>query len=201
MNKVRKIIEIKGEQIEVIDEYRIIPLGNQKSFYGKAVTLLLANDMWVLESYGTLILTQDGNKFMRLWDGWSATTGNHIYSFCRMHKKDFEKLPYDDTKLISEIINIHIKPGYYSGCSVTVDIDKWKYFDDWKEKELTLSEVKYVQELLNKLVDECMAVVYPGWCTTWLNYEESKKAIKKAMAELRRQIKSIPCYSRYRKAV
>lgn len=42
-------------------------------------------------------------------------------------------------------------------------------------------------------------VVRPWWCTTWENYEESKKAIKKAMAELRRKIKAIPCYSRYRK--
>jgi len=46
-----------------------------------------------------------------------------------------------------------------------------------------------------------MSVVYPGWVETWLNYEESKKTIKKAMAELRRQIKAIPCYSRYRKVV
>lgn len=114
---------------------------------------------------------------------------------------EWVKRDIDDTKIISEIINICIEPGYYSGFSVTVDIDKWNYFDDWEEKELALSEVKDVQELLNKLVDEYMDVVSPHWCTTWLNYEESKKAIKKAMAELRRKIKAIPCYSRYRKVV
>lgn len=114
---------------------------------------------------------------------------------------EWVKRDIDDTKIISEIINICIEPGYYSGFSVTVDIDKWNYFDDWEEKELALSEVKDVQELLNKLVDEYMGVVSPHWCTTWLSYEESKKAIKKAMAELRRKIKAIPCYSRYRKVV
>ena len=111
------------------------------------------------------------------------------------------KRDIDDTKIISDIFGICIEPGYYSGFSVTVDIDKWEYFEDWEEKELALSEVKDVQELLNKLVDEYMWVVYPGWVEVRLNYEESKKAIKKAMAELRRKIKAIPCYSRYRKVV
>ena len=90
----QKTIEINGEKIRVIDEYGIIPVGNQKSFYGKAITLLLANDMQVLKSYDTLILIRDGDRFMRLWDGWSATTGKHIYAFCGMRKKEFEKLPY-----------------------------------------------------------------------------------------------------------
>lgn len=107
----------------------------------------------------------------------------------------------DNLDSISEIIDICITPGYYSGFSVTVDIDEWSYFDDWEEKEQALQDVKDVQELLNKLVDEYMGVVYPGWVETWLNYEESKKAIKRAMAELRRKIKAIPCYSRYRKVV
>ena len=30
------IIEINGEQMDVIGQYEISPVGNQKSFYGKA---------------------------------------------------------------------------------------------------------------------------------------------------------------------
>lgn len=104
--------------------------------------------------------------------------------------------------LFTDLIEIKIEPGYYNGFSVTVNINKWDYFDDYNEKEMTIDDVKDVQKLLNELVDDYgLRVVSPGWCSTWSNYEETKKAIKKAMAELRRQIKAIPCYSRYRKAV
>lgn len=143
-------------------------------------------DWYTLEGYITLKAEEDYYDNVNFWT-------EEIYNIIQ------KKL--DNLDSISEIINICITPGYYSGFSVTVDIDEWSYFEDWEEKEQVLSDVKEVQELLNKLVDEYMKVVYPGWVETWLNYEESKKAIKKAMAELRRQIKAIPCYSRYRKVV
>lgn len=92
MREMIRTIEINGEMVKVLNEYEVCPVGNQKSFYGKAKVLILANGMSVLKSYNTLILAQDGNRFMRLWEGWSATTGKHIRSFCGMRKKDFDKL-------------------------------------------------------------------------------------------------------------
>ena len=86
------IIKINGEQMEVIEQYEISPVGNQKSFYGKAHLLELSNGMRVLKSYDTLILVKDGKRLLKLWDDWSATTGKHIYSFCGLRKKDFDKL-------------------------------------------------------------------------------------------------------------
>ena len=104
--------------------------------------------------------------------------------------------------LTTEIVRVGIIPGYYDGFSVTVDIDEREYFEDGKEKELALSEVREVHKLLDNIIDNySMMVVFPGWCTTLLSWDDSKKAIKKAMAELRRQIRAIPCYSRYRKEV
>lgn len=121
-------------------------------------------DWYTLEGYITLKAKEDYYDTINFW-----TT--EIYGI--IQKK------IDNLDSISEIIDICITSGYYSGFSVTVDIDKWEYFEDWEEKERALSEVKDVQELLNKLVDEYMWVVYPGWVETWLNYEESKKAIKR----------------------
>lgn len=94
MREMIRTIEINGEMVKVLEVFEACPVGNQKSFYGKAKVFILANGMSALKSYDTLILVKDGERLMKLWDGWSATTGNHIYSFCRMHKKDFEKLPY-----------------------------------------------------------------------------------------------------------
>ena len=123
--------------------------------------------------------------------------------YCEM-LSDFEQESFgcvknaiDMANLTTEIVRVDITPGYYDGFSVTVDIDEREYFEDGKEKELALSEVREVHKLLDNIIDNySMMVVFPGWCESWLNFEESKKAIKKAMAALRRQIKTIPCYSR-----
>ena len=94
MKEMVRTIEINGEMVKVVNVYEVCPVGNQKSFYDKAHLLELFNGMRVLKSYDTLILVKDGKRFLKLWDDWSATTGKHIYSFCGMRKKDFEKLPY-----------------------------------------------------------------------------------------------------------
>jgi hypothetical protein len=68
-------------------------INGRKSFYGKAIKRF-DDGSEVLQSYATDVLkkTADG-VFIRLWGGWSATTGTHIKSYCGMSKKEFEKLP------------------------------------------------------------------------------------------------------------
>lgn len=175
----------------------IITLGYDEDYYTSDEELR----EWATEQFETIeylqeLYTLEGYIKLKAEEEYVEMINDIVSDIYEWVKRDI-----DDTKITSEIINICITPGYYSGFSVTVDIDDWSYFEDWEEKEQTLSDVKEVQELLNILVDEYMGVVYPGWVETWLNHEESKKAIKKAMAELRRKIKAIPCYSRYRKVV
>lgn len=80
-------------------EYELRPLGNQKSFYGKAVMVHYPDEsLVVLESYGTEILAvklngSKANSIKKLWDGYSYTTQKHIKSFCGMNKKAFDVLP------------------------------------------------------------------------------------------------------------
>lgn len=73
--------------------YELIPTDGRKSFYGKALVDLAPNGSQTLYSYGTAIIikTADG-KLMKLWDGWSATTGRHIAAFCGLNKKAFMAL-------------------------------------------------------------------------------------------------------------
>ena len=96
MKEMVRTIEINGEMVKVVNVYEVCPVENQKSFYGKAKVFELENGMRVLKSYDTFVLIRDGDKFMRLWNGWGLTTGKHIYSFCGMRKKDFDKLTCDE---------------------------------------------------------------------------------------------------------
>lgn len=74
--------------------YELMPTNGRKSFYGKAKIKVFADGSEVLQSYTTDVLKKTAEGvFIRLWSGWSATTGTHIKSYCGMSKKEFEKLP------------------------------------------------------------------------------------------------------------
>lgn len=74
--------------------YELMPTNGRKSFYGKAIIKQFADGSEVLQSYNTDILKKTAEGvFIRLWGGWSATTGTHIKSYCGMSKKEFMALP------------------------------------------------------------------------------------------------------------
>lgn len=75
--------------------YELLPNNGRKSFYGKAIVVIdETNQSETLLSYGTPIINRDKyGVLIRLWSGWSATTGRHIAAFCGMNKKQFEALP------------------------------------------------------------------------------------------------------------
>lgn len=69
--------------------YELMPVGSVKSFYGKAIVVVDDNGNETLKSYQTDIIRRDADGSLhRLWDGWSATTGRHIFAFCGYHKKN-----------------------------------------------------------------------------------------------------------------
>lgn len=72
----------------------LMPTDGRLSFYGKARVRIEADGSQVLESYTTDIIKRcaDGS-LVRLWDGWTATTGRHIKAFCGLDKKGFNNLP------------------------------------------------------------------------------------------------------------
>lgn len=76
--------------------FELVPTTSQKSFYGKAVVLCFSDGSQVLKSYETFVAKRLPNgDIVRLWGGWSATTGKHIRSFCGMNKAEFTALPLE----------------------------------------------------------------------------------------------------------
>lgn len=57
------------------------PINGRKSFYGKAAVIEHDNGVVELRSYNTIVARIRNGVFERLWDGYSATTMNHINSF------------------------------------------------------------------------------------------------------------------------
>ena len=73
--------------------YELIPTDGRKSFYGKAVVTIAADGSETLYSYNKPIIKRMASgEFVKLWDGWSATTGRHIKAFCGLNKAEFSML-------------------------------------------------------------------------------------------------------------
>lgn len=61
------------------------PTDSRKSFYGKAKVIKKDNGETVLQSYETDVCKINSNgEFVRLWDGYSATTMRHVNSFLNL---------------------------------------------------------------------------------------------------------------------
>ena len=80
----------------LVDIYNLEPNDGHRSFYGKAKVKTYTDGTRVLQSYNTDVakIDADGN-IIRLWNGYSATTGRHISAFCGLNKKEYLELPFN----------------------------------------------------------------------------------------------------------
>ena len=93
--------------------------------------------------------------------------------------------------------HITIEPGYYEGFSVNIEYNFPYCFGNYHEKREALKEVTQIKTFLMECINdfEC-CVVYPGWCTSYLNYSDSLKKLNDAIKEIRQVVKDTPTYSR-----
>ena len=82
--------------------FELIPVDSRKSFYGKAKVFEYEYDNTIrydLMSYNITVCSYVNGEFIKLWNGYSATTARHIDSFrrvfnlSRMSKKEWLELP------------------------------------------------------------------------------------------------------------
>lgn len=78
--------------------YNLMPADGRKSFYNKAVVEIDNAGNETLYSYNTPIIKRlVSGELVRLWGGWSATTGRHIAAFCGLNKAGFLALEHETT--------------------------------------------------------------------------------------------------------
>lgn len=76
-----------------MSKYELKPTDGRKSFYGKAVVVVEDNGTETLYSYGTPIVKRlVSGELVKMWDGWTATTGRHIKAFCGLSKAEYMSL-------------------------------------------------------------------------------------------------------------
>ena len=92
------------------------------------------------------------------------------------------------------IFSVGIEPGYYEGFSINIDFD-WLYFDDSNEKRDAQKELTKLKKCLIDLTNGAgLVVCFPGWCTGYLDYENTLNQINEAIKDAREYIRKIPTY-------
>lgn len=92
---------------------------------------------------------------------------------------------------------VQIEPGYYQGFSIDIREELPECWEDYREKREAQREITKMRKLLEELNDTGIHAVYPGWCTKYRSYKETKQDINEAIREMRAEAKAIPCWSRY----
>lgn len=79
--------------------YELTPTDGRKSFYSKAKVVIDDQGNETLVSYDTPIIKRTPTgELVKLWDGWTATTGRHINAFCGLNKAQYVALPMEERK-------------------------------------------------------------------------------------------------------
>lgn len=74
-------------------QYELRPPDGRKSFYGKAIVTIDEDGTETLSSYNTPIIKRMvSGELVKLWDGWTSTTGRHIKAFCGLNKAQYMSL-------------------------------------------------------------------------------------------------------------
>ena len=95
--------------------------------------------------------------------------------------------------------HVTIKPGYYEGFSIDIENNFPLCYDDCYGKNEAQKEITQLKNFLLECLNCGMCVVYPGWCTRYLDYNDSIKKIKNAISEMRLEVKTIPTWYQYKK--
>ena len=107
----------------------------QKSYYKKA-KVRVENNLIILTSYQTdvVAIDRESDKIIRLWNGWSFTTSNHINDFLtqrgfkKLSKKEWLALPCVNN---DDVYSIYTSNGFYThkSTSLLTEIEAIKEVD------------------------------------------------------------------------
>ena len=93
---------------------------------------------------------------------------------------------------------VTVEPGYYEGFYIKINFD-YCYVDYW-EKPLILKECTQLKKLLLELSRIGLVKYYAGWRMSYCSEQETNKAIKEAIKEIKEKMRKFPVYKTYKGA-
>jgi len=138
------------------------------------------------------------------WD-YCENDFNSFEEMCECRQLDIDESWFMVNELLEKqnfwYYHVVIKPGYYEGFTIDIENNFPVAFDNWEDRRYANKEVTRIKAFLMACCDLGMVQVWPGWCTSYETAAETKTAITAAIREMREEIKTIPTWTQYEKAV
>ena len=91
--------------------------------------------------------------------------------------------------------HITLNPGYYEGFTIDIEHNFSYCYDDYSEKLQALKEITRIKKFLFYIVNNFnISAVYPGWCTSYGDYNKTISEINAAAKVMRDEVKLTPTY-------
>ena len=117
------------------------------------------------------------------------------------YEADFENIETELNKHNFQYYHITIKPGYYEGFTLDIENNFPVAFDGWEDRKEANKEITEIKGFLIACAGLGLVQCSPGWCTGYNDYKGTILAIKAAIKEMREEVKTIPTWAHYERAV
>lgn len=108
----------------------------------------------------------------------------------------YDQATYARARYYFYYFHVSIEAGYYEGFSINIEHNFSYCYDSHTQKREAQKEITQIKKFLLECVNdfECCAV-WPGWCTTYYDYETTLKKIDVAVREMRDTVRTTPTWA------
>lgn len=94
----------------------------------------------------------------------------------------------------SDYYPVKLEPGYYEGLQLVIDAYRPEEYDDEREKYKALAELEELAGILEELAGIGFMETFPGWGTSYSNYQKTIEAIRDAIEAEKAEIIATPIW-------
>ena len=106
---------------------------------------------------------------------------------------EYEEIKYLLDKEYFYYFHVTLEPGYYEGFTLDIEHNFNYCYDNYFEKLQALKEVTQIKNFLLYIVNNFnINAVYPGWCTSYADYNKTIEEINAAIIEMKSRVKNTP---------
>ena len=129
------------------------------------------------------------------YEDFEDENGNINYDMMNdYYQDDYNNIEAILNKYDFHYFHVVIKPGYYEGFYIDIENNYPVCYDSWNDKQAALKEATQIKRFLLECIDLGLCEVWPGWCTSYKSRNESIKAVKEAIRDMKEEIKGIPTW-------
>lgn len=134
------------------------------------------------------------------YEDFEDENGNINYDMMNdYYQNDYNNIEAILNKYDFHYFHVVIKPGYYEGFSIDIENNYCVCYDSWQDRKEALKEATQIKKFLLECIDLGLCEVWPGWCTSYKSRDESIKAVKEAIRDMKEEIKGIPTWEHCRR--